>query len=259
MIDLTKAKEEFEKFLDNFNREDEKIKLKIKHTYNVMKMSEYIANEMKLTKRERNLAMLIGLLHDIGRFVQVRDYNTFNDRISVDHAELGVKILFEKGLIGLFTEDKECYKIIEKAICNHNKYSIEKGLEEKEILHAKIIRDADKMDIFRVANENNMKAFMNKTEEDIKKEKISEKVYKAFVNYKQVKNEDRLTAIDNIIAISAFIFDFNFDVGLKYVQEKGYINQMLDKCIHINKETSKDMELIRKISNEYIEERCKER
>ena len=40
--------------------------------------------------------------------------------------------------------------IIKKAIYNHNKYKIEENLNDVELLHRKIIRDADKLDNFRV-------------------------------------------------------------------------------------------------------------
>ena len=88
------------------------------------------------------------MLHDIGRFEQVRLYHTFNDGKSVNHAEIGVKILFEDGLIREFIEDKQYDEIIKIAILNHNRQAIETGLTERQLLHSKIIRDADKIDIY---------------------------------------------------------------------------------------------------------------
>ena len=37
MIDIAHAKQEFEKYLDEYDREDEQIYLKIVHTYGVVK------------------------------------------------------------------------------------------------------------------------------------------------------------------------------------------------------------------------------
>ena len=96
------------------------------------------------------LAKLIALLHDIGRFEQVKQTNDFLDSNNFDHANYGVKVLFEDKLIRKFIENNEYDNIIKKAIYNHNKYKIEENLNDAELLHSKIIRDADKLDNFRV-------------------------------------------------------------------------------------------------------------
>ena len=46
-----------------------------------------------------------------------------------------------------YIENDKYDEIIRKAIKNHNKFEIEKRLTEKELIFAKIIRDADKIDI----------------------------------------------------------------------------------------------------------------
>ena len=46
------------------------------------------------------------LLHDIGRFKQIKLYDNFIDNMeNNDHADYGVKILFEENLIRKFIED----------------------------------------------------------------------------------------------------------------------------------------------------------
>ena len=47
MIDIAHAKQEFEKYLDEYDREDEQIYLKIEHTYGVMKYAGEIAGRME--------------------------------------------------------------------------------------------------------------------------------------------------------------------------------------------------------------------
>lgn len=148
MIDREKALKTFNIYVSKYNPEDEKIKLKIEHIQRVAKNANDIAENLKLSKEDIDLAWLIGLLHDIGRFEQVRLYHTFNDGKSVNHAEIGVKILFEDVLIREFIEDKQYDEIIKIAILNHNRPAIEKGLTERQLLHSKIIRDADKIDIY---------------------------------------------------------------------------------------------------------------
>ena len=93
MIDLAYAKQQFDAFLDEFDREDDKIKLKIVHTYAVVDAVREIAVRMGLRQEEIYLAELIALLHDIGRFEQLRQFGSF-EPTTMNHAADGVELLF---------------------------------------------------------------------------------------------------------------------------------------------------------------------
>ena len=77
MIDIAHAKLEFEKYLDEYDREDEQIYLKIEHTYGVVKYAGEIAERIECSGEDVALAEMIGLLHDIGRFAQIRRFRSF--------------------------------------------------------------------------------------------------------------------------------------------------------------------------------------
>lgn len=91
-IDLEKAKQEFLKYTEKFDLEEKHIKRKQLHSLRVMEISKKIAESLKLTQEEIELATLIGLLHDIARFEQYTKFETFNDLMSIDHADYGVEI-----------------------------------------------------------------------------------------------------------------------------------------------------------------------
>lgn len=150
-IDLKYAKDEFLNYTKNYDLSNENIKRKQDHSLRVMQISENIAKSLNLTEEEVILAMLIGLLHDIARFEQYTQYQTFNDSISFDHGDYALKIL-EKD-IRKYIDTNEFDEIIKKSIKNHNKLYIEEGLSDKEKLFAKIIRDADKLDIYFESSE----------------------------------------------------------------------------------------------------------
>ena len=57
------------------------------------------------------------------------------------------------------------------------------------------------------------------------------------------------------VSYIAFIFDYNFSSGLKYIKEKNYINILVDRINYKNEETKQKMEQIRDCANEYIVER----
>ena len=256
MIDFRKAEEGFKEYLKDYDLENGSIKLKIRHTYEVVKKSEYIANWLRLDKENIELAKIIALLHDIGRFEQIKEFEEFNDK-KIEHAEFGVKVLFDNSLIRKFIDEDKYDNIIYKAIYNHNKYKIEENLNEKELLQCKIIRDADKLDNFRVKEKDKLEDMFPKiyNEKTINYETISEKVYEDFMQHKCIKLEDRKTIIDYWVCVIAFIFDLNFNISLQYVKENNYIDILVNRIEYKNDTTKQKMEDIRKCAKEYIDDR----
>ena len=94
-MDLSHAVRKFEEYLDHYDRDDDKIRLKITHTYGVVEYSRKIALRLGLPEEDVELAQIIGLLHDIGRFEQIKRFDSF-EPATMDHAEFGVRILFEE-------------------------------------------------------------------------------------------------------------------------------------------------------------------
>ena len=157
------------------------------------------------------------------------------------------------GLFGMDPVETDEYDdIILKAIKNHNKLNIENGLNELELLHSKIIRDADKTDNFRVSFEESFAAILNSTREKLENDIITDKIYNDFMSGQPIINEERRTDMDNWISGIAFIFDYNFSSGLKYLKEKNYINLVIDRLNYNKKETKDRMQKIKVFSNDYI-------
>ena len=105
MIDLQFAREEFQKYLNQYDRNDEKIKLKIIHTEGVIDCVRKITSRMDISVEDQNLAELIALLHDIGRFEQIRCFDSFEPG-TMDHAAYGVGLLFgPQNMIRQFVRD----------------------------------------------------------------------------------------------------------------------------------------------------------
>ena len=252
MIDLVKAEKVFKSYVEKYNTEDDKIELKIKHTYGVVSMSGFIAKKLGLDEENIELAKLIALLHDIGRFEQAKKYDCFIDSKDKDHAEYGIEILFENNLIRSFIKDKQYDNIIYKAIKNHNKYEIEDGLTEEELLHCKIIRDADKTDNLRLKYTEEFETLFNTTEDVIEKEKISENVYEDFMNKKQIRCEDRKTHLDFWVCFIGWIYDYNFDIGLKYIKDNESIDKLIDRIDYKDPDTKKKMKEIKKQVKKFL-------
>ncbi len=125
------------------------MRLKRVHTGFVVKNAELIADGELFDAKTREAVLAAALLHDTGRYEQLKLYNTFKDSESIDHAVFSHDIVKEKGwLDGLFgapTRDA-----ILKAVLYHNRREIPDGLDALTEACSQTVRDADKLDIFRV-------------------------------------------------------------------------------------------------------------
>lgn len=258
MIDIEKAKIAFKVFLNQYeDKEHVSFNLKVVHTYHVAKNAKEIAEKLKLNQEDIELAELIGLLHDIGRFEELKVTKELNS-VKYDHTLHGSKMLFENGMIRNFIEDNQFDEIIKNAIENHSRLAIKEGLDERTLLHSKIIRDADKLDNYRVKKDEKIEAIFPtrvSKKEDMENSLLSDKVYETVINKRCVDIHDRVTPLDFWVCILAFTFDLNFDVTYKIVKENDYINVLIDRFVYRDKETKGRMENIRQIVNKYIDKK----
>lgn len=216
---LTQA---FDEYVSHYDLKDEDIARKYRHSYRVMDLNERYARELGFSEEDIELARIIGLLHDFGRFEQLRLYHTYDDSKSIDHADYSVEQLFDKDKIKDFTDREEEYEIIKFAIQNHNKLAIAPCSDERMLRHAKLIRDSDKVDIMYLLGylgELNYKAIDAPISEEVKKA-IKEH---GAVSRKYVQNKN-----DHIALQFAFVFDINNDICLKDMKRnlEYYYNQV---------------------------------
>ena len=135
-----------------FHGEDESVqeavRIKEKHTAYVTANARELAKHLQLSASDADLAEAIGLFHDVGRFRQFTLYHTFVDAESMDHADIAMEVL--DGLPFMQEMPSEDLRVLRFAIRNHNKREIAGDGDERQMLFARIIRDADKLDIYRV-------------------------------------------------------------------------------------------------------------
>ena len=260
MLDIQKARIAFKKFLDKYNDKHELgFDLKVVHTYHVVDNAKTIATNLNLSEEDINLAELIALLHDIGRFEELNFLKKF-DSVGFDHASYGVKMLFDENLIRDFIEDNRYDDIIRVAIDNHSRLAIQDGLDERSLLHSKIIRDADKLDNFRVKKEEKIEAIFPgkvKNKNDLESSAVSDKVFETVKNNKCIDIHDRTTLLDYWVCVLAFVFDLNFKETYQIVKDNDYINILIDRFKYNDSETITRMEYIRNIINDFIDDKVK--
>lgn len=126
--------------------------LKLAHTMQVVAAAREIAAGENFTPAERHAAEAAALLHDTGRYEQLRRYNTFRDSDSVDHAVFSHDIVRDSGWLDGWPDREE----ILFAVLVHNRRELPVADAERSpfsplaLTAARAVRDADKLDIFRV-------------------------------------------------------------------------------------------------------------
>ena len=257
MIDITKAKEAFKEYVKNYDLEDKKIQLKVAHIERTSQMAKKIAENLDLEKEDIELAELIGLLHDIGRFEQLKRFNTFVDRESINHGEFGVEILFKEGKIRDFIDTSKYDEIIKKAIINHNRNRIEVGLSKRELLHAKIVRDADKIDIFYILTFDKIETIYGT--KNLQEQKITDEVFREFVEDKKINYKNNKNEADIVVSNFAYVYDFNFEFSLKYLYYKKYLETFYKRLTFSDEETMRRYNLIFETAKKYVKDTLEKR
>lgn len=244
------AKQMFLDYASRYDRTNGKIELKIVHTMAVAEVMERITAALNLPDRIVRLAQICAVFHDIGRFEQVKRYDTFSDSKSVDHAELGCRVLKEEGMLSKLMQREQ--EMILTAIANHNRFRIEEGLDEETLLLCKLIRDADKCDIFRVFACEEMKDTMGETEMQVAQEAVSDNMLESILQHRSVKREERRTGLDIWVSFLAFFFDLYFEESVAIAKERGYYRQPFDRIVFTNPETAVRINLILDEVERYI-------
>ncbi len=234
----------FDKYVSDYDFNVPGIRYKYTHSYRVEKLMKRLATRLNLTEEEMKIAELIGLLHDIGRFEQIRKYGLSSDsKTHVDHADESCIYLFDSGHIRDYIDTNIYDEIIEDAIRNHNKYIIDANLKGDNLLFTKMIRDMDKVDIYRVIAEEHESTF--------DKKEITEKVLETFRSRKTVNSFDKKSTTDNTYAHLAFLYDINFKESIDILKETKNLDTYLDK-VSVSEDSVKEFKMLRKEINSYV-------
>ena len=231
---LTRMHEWMARYMKSFYSDDAQVQqgilIKETHTGYVTANCVELSKFLRLPPHDVELAEIIGLFHDVGRFRQYSIYKTFNDADSEDHADLALKVIDE---LDFFSElDEEDFELVKFAIRNHNKKVVAPTDEERKLLFAKIIRDADKLDIYRVLEPFLAQENADKLPNFIKSKgrlvaDISPDFVENFVTGEQADYRKIRTNGDRKIVRLMWLYDINFSWTMKKIVERGYIEKFI--------------------------------
>jgi len=144
----------FNDYVSNFYSKDQDqendwaIQLKEEHSWKVREEIMLISQRLNLSENDILIAEVLGLFHDIGRFYQYQKYKTFRDDLSEDHAKIGARIVTDSHLLDDLTKVEK--NVITKGILYHNIHTLPEDTDPHCLFFCKLLRDADKLDIWRV-------------------------------------------------------------------------------------------------------------
>lgn len=247
----------FNNYIRRYDVEDENNKIRIQHSINVMNISEELTKSLDMNEIDIRIAKIIGLFHDIGRFMQYTEYKTYNDYKSEDHAYLGVDVIERYRLLENVVDSETLRYIIETAIVEHNKYQINPNLTSNVKQFCKILRDADKLDIL-----NEQYLYFDKSKEkrqSIEQAELKKEIVDLVKEHKLInkKSLGDISELESIIINLCYIYDLNYKKSFEILKENNYIDKIIDSFNYRKSSTNKKMQTIKKELDKYIDEKLK--
>jgi putative nucleotidyltransferase with HDIG domain len=204
---------------------DRNIRLKEEHTTRVCDNMNELTESLELPLPDRHLAEAIALFHDIGRFEQYRRYRTFLDRVSENHARLGLRVMAESRIHSRINPDEK--RILFRSVAFHNAAVLPSRESPRSLLFMRLIRDADKLDIWRVVTDyyREKEHHPNTTIElglpDTPE--CSPNVLRSIRNETFASISDVRTLNDFKLLQISWVFDLNFPRSFRLLSERNYL------------------------------------
>jgi response regulator RpfG family c-di-GMP phosphodiesterase len=230
---LDKLKSWFDDYVAKYYADDEyvnaNLKLKEDHSRRTCEEILYLADELGLDANRRRIAAAAALFHDIGRFEQFIRHQTYNDPRSVNHCLLGLEVLRDtRAFDNLQSNERE---LVEKAIEYHGLRELPEDLDDEVLLFSRLIRDADKLDVFYVVVSNyqryreNPDQFLLEIElpdgPDYSPDVVADIMHARLIDYHRLR-----TLNDMKLMQLGWVYDVNFTATLKRIKQRGFLQTL---------------------------------
>lgn len=207
----------------------ESLQLKLDHSLRVAKLSALLAQRLELDEPECELAEFIGLFHDLGRFVQFTEHQSFDDTKFGDHAAQSVSMLKEQTFFSVLPETEQ--QLVLFAIESHNKASVT-SKDKQQMLFSQLLRDADKLDIWEICvsflKRDGSFSLPSICYNLPHTPGVSEAVIKSLAVGKPVVRKEVQSVNDFKLMLMGMVYDLNFKSSFQIVSEKQLIKKIYD-------------------------------
>lgn len=234
---MERLKQWFYEYVKSFYGDDAyvntNLRRKQEHTRRICGEMLYLAKELGLDAGASRLAEAIALLHDTGRFSQFVKYRTYNDAKSTNHSLIALdEIRKANALTELDSRERE---IIEKAIFWHGEKELPADLDGQCLRYARMIRDADKIDIFYSVTSfyvdyarNPDKVRLIEIEVEDRPEDYTQSIVEQILRGENIDYRDLNTWNDMKLLQLAWVYDINFVPMLKRIKQRRYVETILE-------------------------------
>lgn len=231
---LENLKQWFSRYVQSFYSPDpvvqQTMELKEKHSLSVCNEILNIGKKLILSDNNLRIAEAMALFHDIGRFEQFTRYKTFVDKKSENHGELGVKLLQQEKALADLNEDTQ--DLILKVISYHNRLSVPENESPACIYFSKLLRDADKLDIFNLVSNY---YHLSNSERSAAVEldlpdtpTVSDEVMIGLYDGRIIGMQHLRSLNDFKLLQMAWIYDINYQPTFQMIHERGYLKKIRD-------------------------------
>lgn len=201
---------------------------KFDHSFRVAEEARGVAEEMGWGAERVELGRAAGLLHDVGRFSQHAEFKSFHDAVTVDHGERGFSILQPETEPFACLSDGAREQIL-LAVRWHNKRTVPDFGEEKSLM-LKLIRDADKLDIFsemqRIVRENAIDEFLEAFPHLSREGEVSSDLLEQFEKTGSCLYQDLRTFADLCLIQLSWLNQFNYAASSARVLARGVVDDI---------------------------------
>mgnify|MGYP000856644593 CR=1 FL=1 len=204
------------------------IELKREHTLRVVDCMAMIAAGEGLTEPHRLIASAVALLHDVGRFPQYRRWRTFRDSESDNHARLSLEVMRAEGVLQHLPAEEQLQ--IEEAVRFHNLLELPGQFASTTDHYIRLIRDADKLDIWRVfleyyrLPEDQRASAVGLGFPDLPE--VTPVCLAALSDGRIVRLEQARVLNDFKLLQLSWVYDLNFATTRRLLRERGYLEQL---------------------------------
>jgi hypothetical protein len=239
IYDIKQVHEWFSSYVNSYATEGKLpviSEIKRKHSYKVESVGRRLATVMNWDNESVLIGTAASLLHDIGRFSQFRDYGTLIDSLSIDHGERGIeelKLFFPKEFA-----DEEGYKAIIESVRWHNKKKLPEDIDGIYAPFCKLVRDADKIDIFCLVQDHIVRGKVGELLPCHKNsDTLSESVLKEIEGhgYSSYKNVSSLA--DFLLMQITWLLDINYAASMNMIHELRTVEKII-KQLPLDKRAS---------------------
>ena len=223
----------FSSYVASFATDDpdvmKNIDLKHDHTLRVCGEALGIGTALGLDGFSLAVAEITALFHDVGRFDQYRRFRTFSDKKSVNHALFGVEILKEHKVLDRL--EPSLGQLILEVVACHNRATLSEDMAPRPLFFSRLLRDADKLDIWWVLTEYYRMKAEGETNETIELDLpdtagTSETIRESLVKGQVILFDSMKNLNDFKLFQAGWVYDLYFTPALERMRERNYLGKI---------------------------------